>query len=281
MRQRVEAALETVAAAETAGQKHACLTDPDARMMGEGRSKRVQECYSLEGAVDKGAGLLVHGTVTQSPSDNDRLEAVVAAAQAHEPSGVQAVDADSGYFSGGTVGRLRRAGIDTCVPDCNTAGDLHRGQPAGTIRAQGRGQIAWVYAPETASYCCPEGNELRREQRREAAGQELITYRARRSCVGCPLAAQCLTQPAAQYRTMKISEYEPELTAARERFNEPAHRQRYRHRGEVVESVFGFLRATLGYGRFLLRGKERVGCEARLMKVAYQLRKIQAQRGTA
>ena len=43
-----------------------------------------------------------------------------------------------------------------------------------------------------------------------------------------------------------------------------------------METVFGFVRGTLGYGRWLLRGVERVECEARLMKVGYQLRKVQA-----
>jgi transposase len=274
MRARVLAALAALEAALTEGRQHLCLTDPDARMMGEGRSKRVQECYSYEVAVDRGAGLLVYGGVTQQATDNDRLEVVVAGAEAQEPEGVKAVDADCGFFSGGTVGRLIRAGIDTCVPDCNTAGDLHRGQPAGTLRAQGRGQVEFVYDPEADSYRCPEGNELRRVQRRVEAGQELTEYRAHRPCRDCPLAKICLTQRGAQYRTLKVSEYAAELTAARERFNEPSHRERYRRRGEVVETVFGFTRGTLGYLRFLLRGKERVEREGRLMQVAYQVRKV-------
>jgi transposase len=275
MRQRVEAALPALEAAMAQGHKHLCLTDPDARMMGEGRSRRVQECYSFEVAVDREAGLLVAASVTQDPSDNARLEALVEQARAHEPAGGRAVEGDSGYLSGGALGRLIRAGVDTCVPDCNTAGDLHRGQPAGTIRAQGRGSVLFAYDPEADGYRCPEGNELRREQRREEAGQQLTEYRAHRSCAGCPLAPQCLTQKGAQHRMLKVSEYEQELTAARERFNEPEHRERYRHRGEVVETVFGFVRGTLGYVRWLLRGAERVECEARLIKLAYQLRKVQ------
>ena len=140
--------------------------------------------------------------------------------------------ADSGYFGGGAVGRLIRAGIDTCVPDCNTAGDLHRGQAAGTIRAQGRGQVAFAYDPEADRYRCPAGNELRRVQRRVEAGQELVEYRAQRPCRGCPWAAHCLTQKQAQYRMLKVSEYEPELTAARERFNEPEPDFERQHRFE-------------------------------------------------
>jgi transposase len=275
MRARVEAAVAALQEAMAEGRKHLCLTDPEARMMGEGRSRRVQECYSFEVAVDRADGLLVAGAVTQEASDNARLEPLVEAAGAHEPEGVGAVDADSGYFSGGAVGRLIREGVDTCVPDCNTAGDLHRGQPAGTLRAQGRGSVRLEYDAQADCYRCPEGNELRREQTREEAGQKVTEYKAHRSCAGCPLAKQCLTQKGAQHRMLKVSEYEKELTAARERFNEPEHRERYQHRGEGVETVFGFVRGTLGYVRWLLRGVEKVKCEARWMQVGYQLRKIQ------
>jgi len=276
MRQRVAAGLAALEAALAEQRQHLCLTDPDARMMGEGRSRRVQECYSFEVAVDREAGLLVVGQVTQEPSDNARLEPLVAAAKAHEPAGVKAVDGDSGFYQGGPLGRLLRAGIDTCVPDSSTAGDLHRGQPVGTVQARTRGRVEFVYEPEADCYRCPEGNTLRRGKRRVAGGQKLVSYVAQRPCRGCPREGECLLYPEAQYRTVTVGEYQPELDAARARFDDPEHRERYRHRGEVVETVFGFVRGTLGYTRWLLRGVERVGYEARLIKLAYQLRKVQA-----
>jgi transposase len=276
MRQRVAAGIAALDAAMTEQRKHLCLTDPDARMMGGGRSRRVQECYSWEVAVDREAGLLVVGQVTQEASDNSRLEPLVEAAQAHEPDGVKAVDGDCGFYQGGPLGRLIRAGIDPCVPDSSTAGDLHRGQPVGTVQALTRGRVAFVYDPEGDCYRCPEGNELRRDKSRVAGGQKLVSYAAQRPCPGCPRESECLLYPEAQYRTVTVGEYQAELDAARQRFDDPAHRERYRHRGEVVETVFGFVRETLGYGRWLLRGVERVGCEARLIKLAYQLRKVQA-----
>jgi transposase len=276
MRQRVAAGIAALDAAIAEQRKHLCLTDPDARMMGGGRARRVQECYSFEVAVDREAGLLVVGQVTQEPSDNARLEPLVAAAQAHEPAGVKAVDGDCGFYQGGALGRLIRAGIDLCVPDSSTAGDLHRGQPVGTVQALTRGRVEFTYDPEADCYRCPEGNELRRGKSRVTAGQKVVRYVAQRPCRGCPRESECLLYPEAQYRTVTVGEYQAELDAARQRFDDPTHRKRYRHRGEVVETVFGFVRGTLGYSRFLLRGLPRVGSEARLMKLAYQIRKVQA-----
>jgi hypothetical protein len=274
MRPRVEAALAAIAAAETEAQKHLCLTDPNARMMPEGREKRVQECHSFEVAVDREAGLLVVGQTTQEGQDNARLEALVAAAQTHEPAGVKTADGDSGYYAGDAVGRLLAAGIDLCVPDSNTACDLHRGQPIGTTRERARGQVPFEYDPAADCFRCPEGNQRRRRQQRRAHGQTVTDYRAVRDCRACPLAAICLTQAQAKRRTLRVGQEQPALAAALQRFAEPAHQERYRHRAEVVESVFGFVRGVRGYTRFLLRGKERVACEGRLIKGGYQVRKV-------
>ena len=72
-----------------------------------------------------------------------------------------------------------------------------------------------------------------------------------------------------------------ELAAARQRFEEREHQERYRHRGEAVETVFGFVRGTLGYARWLLRGREGVAREGRLFKMAYQIRKVHSMVTTA
>lgn len=272
MLQRITAGLKALAAAEADGRKHLCLTDPEARMMGGGRERLVRECYSWEVAVDQ--GLLVAAGVTQENNDNARLEPLVEAAGKHTPGGVTAVDADSGYYGGDAVGRLLAAGIDTCVPDSNTAADLHRGQPIGTVRAGGRGKVPLTYEAAADVYRCPEGNTLAPRQRRRESGQEVTVYRAQEPCRPCPQAEACLTQAQAQHRTLKVGEYHEELEAARQRFAEPEHRERYRHRGEAVETVFGFVRGTLGYVRWQLRGAAKVACEGKLFQTAYQLRKV-------
>jgi Transposase DDE domain/Transposase domain (DUF772) len=276
MRTQLRAALAALARAIATGRKHLCLTDPDAEMMGEGRTKRVQECHSFEVAVDREAGLLVVGQTTQEGNDNARLEPLVAAAQAHEPDGVKAADADCGYYQGDALARLILAGIDTCVPDSQTACDLHRGQPIGTTRARTQGEVPLTYVTVSDRYVCPEGNELWPRQQRQKRGQWVTIYRAVRDCRGCPRAGACLRQASAARRTLSVAREAALLAAARQRFAEAAHQARYHHRGEVVETVFGFLRAGLGYRGWLLRGREGVACEGQLFKVAYQLRKVQA-----
>src|SRR5439155_996456 len=81
-----------------------------------------------------------------------------------EPNGGVAVDGDSGYYGGDAVGELLEEGVDVCVPDSNTAGDLHRRRPVGTTRARGREGVEFVYDEASDTYHCSEGNVLRARQ---------------------------------------------------------------------------------------------------------------------
>ena len=275
MRKRIEAGIAAIEAAEEEGRKHACLTDPDARMMGEGREKNIRECYAFEVAVDN--GLLVVGQTSNSAHDSPRLEPIVEEARAHEPDGVNSIDGDSGYFSGASVAKLIGEGTDVCIPDSNTACDLHRDQPIGTTLSRMTGTIPFEYDTQQDVYRCPAGNILRFAQSRRDRGQDYHIYRAERSCKDCPLRSQCGRKERGQYRTLHVLNNKALIGQHLARFSEKEHRERYRRRAPAVETVFGFMRSVLGYVRWHLRGSERVGHEARLFKAAYQIRKIHMQ----
>jgi transposase len=262
-------------AATAAGLSHVSLTDPDARMMRGGVERRTKPCHSWEVAVDN--GVIVAAETTQCAHDHERLTAMIAAAGAQEPDGVKSATADSGYFSGDAVGKLCREGMDLCVPDPNTAGDLHRGQPIGTIRAKSQGKVPFEYDAAANVFRCPEGNTLSLNQVRQKNGQQVAVYRAERACTGCPRAENCLVRANTKHRTLQRGEYESELAAERERFRQPEHQARYWARGPAIETVFGFLRGSLGYRRWSVRGKKRVAAEGILYALSYQCRKIAAQ----
>ena len=272
MLERVRVGVEAIEMAKAQELKHVSLTDPDARMMGEGREKKVCECHSYEVVTDNGH--VIVGQTSSSGSDNARLLPLVEAAKPEEPAGIKAVDAHSGYYSGDGVAALLLAGIDTCIPDSNTAADLHRGQPPGTLLARTRGSVTFIFDALSDVYRCPQDNVLAPVQWKQAGGQRVHYYRAQHECRGCPLAGSCLSQPKAKYRTLAVSEHHEILQAARERFADPEHVQRYHRRADAVETVFGFMRSVLGYTRWMLRGGDRVACEGRLFKLGYQMRKV-------
>jgi hypothetical protein len=272
MLQQIADALQAIQEAEAEARKHLCLTDPDARMMYGERQRGVRECHSFGVATDN--GLLIATEATPEGHDQRRLLPLVEAAATNEPQGVLAVTGDSGYYSGEAVAALLRQGIDTCIPDSAVACDLHRGLPIGTTQNRSRGTVPFVYDAAADLFRCPEGNRLVRNQRRRAEGQYVTVYQAAELCTACPRRSECLTQPNTQRRQLRIADDYELLQAARQRFAEPEHRDRYRHRAEQVETVFGFLRATLGFTRWWLRGTDKVAAEAKLFKAAYQFRKV-------
>ena len=269
-----------IEAAQKEELKQACLTDPDARMMGEGREKSVRECHSYEVATDN--GLLVATHVTASSHDAGRLLPLVEAARHNEPEGLVAIDADSGYYTGDVIASLIAEGLDVCIPDTHTACDLHRRQPVGTTRAKITGTVVFTYEAQGDQFTCPQGLRLPYRQQRVRSGQEVRVYHALQACpADCPLASVCGASLSRKRRMLTVRIHQDVLQAHQQRFLDPLHVTRYRQRAPAVETVFGFLRAVLGYSRWRLRGKERVAAEARLFTAAYQLRKIHSARAHA
>jgi transposase len=279
MLERVRQGLRALVEAKADERKHLALTDPDARMMPLGRERHVREGYAWEVAAD--AGLLVGVLTSTAENDTARLEPLLEAARTHEPGGVHAVDADSGYYTSDTVAALAQAGVDTCIPDPHTACDLHRGQPVGTCRAQTQGQVPFTYDAAADLYRCPEGNTLRFERQRVQKGQEVRLYRAEQPCRACPRAAACLVRANTQQRTLAVGLHHALLATLRERFAEPEHVARYHRRGDAIETIFGFLRGVLGYVRWQLRGEAKIASEGQLFAAAYQFRKVHGALGKA
>ena len=271
MRLRIEKSLEAIQAAVLDARKHLCLTDPDARMMPSGVTKRIQECHSLEISTDNG---LIVAASTTTQADNARLEAMTQMAAAHEPQGVHQVVADSGYYAGDAVARLAQSGMDLCVPDSYTAYDLHHHEEIGYKRTQSARSVPMTYLPEEDVYVCPEGNRLVFTQQRSSPSATEREYRAQRPCSECPLASACLKQATAKYRNLKVSVYEDIHRQLREQFSQEDRQALYRHRAEQIETVFAFIRSSLGFHRWSLRGSDRVQSEGMLMACGYQFRKV-------
>lgn len=54
----------------------------------------------------------------------------------------------------------------------------------------------------------------------------------------------------------------------------PENRKLYRLRKQTVEPVFGIMKHGMGFGRFLLRGKEKVETKWELMALAYNCKRL-------
>ena len=249
MAQRVHQAIETLEMAEDAGLSHVSLTDPDARMMPVGAHKTIAMGHSLEVGTD--SGLLVHSEVIDESSDTGRLPEAVESAIENDP-----------------------AEVTLFVPDTHTACDLKRGNPVGTSAGKLGPQIPFTKVEGKDAYICPQGNILKRNTSWMSGGRQIVTYRATKSCEGCPLASACLKQKKAKRRTIRVSEHQERLVDYLSGFNDPQFQSTYHQRGPCVETVFAMIRRILGFDRWHVRGAEKVESEAMILTNAYQLRKL-------
>jgi len=267
-------AVQILEDAERQKLSHVSLTDPDARMMGLGSSKRIGMGHSFEAVTD--AGDLVVGQTHNISTDNSRLPVLVEEARKVLATPVQQVTADSGYYAGGVIHELLEQGINTVVPDTVTVGNMRR--PSTETQEPKAPPILFERNEDKDSYVCPEGKTLKLTKRYERGGQKFVTYVAKTSCLDCPLAKTCLQSPKATKRHLSIGEYKQELLEYLKRFEEPDVRSEYYARGPAIETVFGFIRSVLGYNRWSLRGAEKVQIEGSLFKLAYRIRKIHIAR---
>jgi transposase len=272
LRPRLEEGLRTLEAAKEAGLKQVSLSDPDARMMPIGSSRKIAMGYSLEAASD--GGLLVVGQVHSGCTDNDRLVAVLSEAEKMETAPVSQVVADSGYYAGGLVNELlQRDGLEVVVPDSLTAGKMRK---PDALKPEPEGPIEFKRHESQDAYVCPMGKLLKPEDRQRRGGQLFVTYVAQGSCLECPLAARCLKSPTAKRRNLSVGEFDERLKAHLARFEDPEFRRAYHARGPNIETVFAHMRRVMGFDRWSVRGLKKVQAEASILKTAYQIRKIQS-----
>ena len=78
------------------------FTDPESRIMKAGSGQHFEQCYNAQAAVDE-AMLIVGQRVSDAPNDKQELVATVAAISAVVAPEVQAVLADSGFYSEAAV----------------------------------------------------------------------------------------------------------------------------------------------------------------------------------
>jgi transposase len=260
-KRRMEECLAVLDQASKDGLGYVSLSDPDARMMPIGSGRAISMGHALEVAVDSGA--VVAGSSTNVATDTGRLLPLADQARVHDPVEVTEVVADSAYFQADDILSLQDDGIDVVVPDATTVGLM-----------RGKGDWARVqFEPVEGkdAYRCPEGTILARHGHGKD-GRPI--YRATRDCMGCPLAALCLSRPTTKRRTMRIRPHADRILPYLASFQEPKRRRQYYARGPGVETVFAVIRKLIGFVQWSVRGSAKIAAEAELLKCAYQARKI-------
>ena len=235
------------------------LTDPDARAMATSGKGTGLVSYNVQVAVDAKHHLIVAHEVTNLGHDRGQLAGMAVRAQKATGQEVITVLADRGYFKGEDILACEAAGITPMVPKPLTSG----------AKAEGRfGKQDFVYVAEADEYRCPAGKRLTWRFDRVEEGQVLRHYWTT-ACHGCATKPLCTT---GKERRIKRWEHEGEGVLDAMQCRLDAEPKAMRLRRQTVEHPFGTIKSWMGATHFLTRTLKRVGTEASLHVLAYNLK---------
>jgi transposase len=235
--------------------------DSEARLMrtgGEGR--KLDVCYNMQVVADSEHHLIVDFEVTNCSNDSGNLHAM--SEKAKDILGVDSLTnlADKGYYNGEAIAACEGNGV-TCL--------VAKPRPGGAKKAKEFSHERFMYDRDNDLYVCPCQARLPYMRDKKAStGKEYRVYANYAACGECLRKAECT---AYKYREILRLPYQDVLDAVEERTKK--NKGLYRRRQEIVEHIFGTIKAVWGYRQFLCRGMEKVAAETALSCLAYNMRR--------
>jgi transposase len=236
-------------------------TDPEA-VPGLDKAKAFRPLFDIQLARDLDSGFILGYEVFAAATDVGLLEPMLDRTKALAGVMPKVVLADGTYANVLDLEGCRKRAVTLYAP----AGDGKGTAAADGEAASGRperkitkAQFTWL--PESGTYRCPAGHELRLERRgvqQRSGGRELVEFQYRcpgEHCRACPLAARCTRSP--QGRIVKRSERDDLLDDLRRRMATSEGRELYRLRHQTVEREFADMKRHRGLRQFPVFGLAR------------------------
>jgi transposase len=235
-------------------------TDPDSTFFTKG-DRPAELGYFDNYLMDNQSCVILGVQATAASSNLERVAAREMLIRSAEMQGgfPHSVAADTAYGSGDLLAWLEERGITSYIPV--------REHPAPKNTPYGIEKF--TYDPETNSYQCPEGKQLKYIGVKQANQSHI--YRATiRKCSDCLQKTQCTT---GRYRQIVVHVNESVRQRARERSRVPAFAVAQRQRRKV-EALFAELKNQIGLRRVRLRRMKFVREQFFLAATAQNLRRL-------
>ena len=235
--------------------------DSEARLMRSGGDGRKLDIgYNVQTVVDGKYHMVVDFEVTSNSGDTGYLHEM--SERAKEILEVEALTslADKGYYDSEDIAACEANGV-TCL--------VAKRSSWGNVKGKEFGKDNFVYDCERDVYVCPCKNVLERRCRKGVDGDgKARVYANYGACGKCPRRAECTKY---KYREMWRHGYQDVMDMVDERTR--GNKELYQKRKEIVEHVFGTVKAVWGYRQYLCRGKEKATAETTLIYLAYNIRR--------
>jgi len=263
-RRRLEKLQRALEALEASGQQQVAINDPEAPL--QKTTGGLRPGYNLQIAVDQHQGMIVAQDVTDAQNDTEQLRGMLEQTIANTGAKPALTVADAGYHSGDSLAAVAEQEVEAYIAQ----------RSAPEPQADRFGPDDFEYDADGDEFICPRGKRLSYRRDKQHGGAVQRVYATRHAdCRGCPLRARCLS-PRGKRRELFVMAHAHLLREMRQRLDSDEGRQAMRLRRQVVEPVFGTLKAVLGLRQFLLRGLEGARVELSLAATAFNLRKLAA-----
>jgi len=253
---------ELLKALKDSGETQISLTDADSRAMLN--NQRVEVCYNVQTTVDSKHKLIIDHEVTNKATDHGQLSQM--SKRAKEILGVDELEvlADKGYYDAKEIKECVDNGITPYIPEpANSAPkDVNTSQP-GYYRDKFR------YDAEEDVYVCPGGSKLTFRGTGNYHGKVMRLYKGE-DCQGCQAKGRCTRN--SRGRIIYRWEHEDILEGMRRRVQ--ADKEKVKMRQWLSEHPFGTIKRSFNQGYMLLKGLEKVGGEASLSVLAYNIKRV-------
>lgn len=242
------------------GQTEISTTDPDARLMNNGKNA-LEVCYNVQTAVDAKHKLIVDVHVTNQASDQGQLSPT--ARRVKKFFGKRYILlADKGYYQAADLKECAKEDITTYV-----AKQSHASPTGNSDYAKEN----FTYNADTNAYICPAGQELHQGRRRSEKGTLIgWDYKNFKACQACEERSKCTKAKRGRTITRHVDQdFLDQIDKVTEE-----NKDIYRQRQTMVEHPYGTIKGAWGADHFLVRGLKAVGGEAALLCTAYNLVRV-------
>jgi transposase len=236
-------------------------TDPDAAYFSKGdRASKLG--YFDNYLMDNASCVIVGVEATVASSSQEVISARTMVADCVEKFGLapKTLAADAGYGKAGFLTWLENRGITPYIP-------LRLHYPSGN---QLYGLDRFIYQPETNSFECPEGKQLKYRGIKPAANRSHIYRSTEAQCRDCLRKAECTS---GRYKQLVIHVDEEVRQRARERNQKPDYFRHQRSR-KKIEALFGELKNRICLRRARLRRLKHVREQFLMAATAQNLKRL-------
>jgi transposase len=238
--------------------EHYHPVEPEARRMKVGSSTRY--AYNAQAIADAQEGVVVACEVSRQETDGGQLVPMIEAAR--QNLGVAAHStttlADAGYGAGADLQAAIAKGHSVLAPPAE-------GSPAKDNPYAAR---YFHYDPIKQSVTCPQGQSLAREGYTFKHGVRVQRYRCH--CRDCLVRGQCTRDPKG--RQIEVRPHTAVAQAMRQRLAQPVQAAQYAQRGQIIERLFGQIKAHDGFRRWTVWGLEKARTQWTLLCTTINLR---------